>query len=156
MMKYIKITYDDMLNGDGIRAVIWVSGCTHKCEGCHNPETWDFNEGLDFTDEERLQIFNYLQNDYVAGITFSGGDPLNKNNAPDVISLCKFLKTALPDKNIWVYTGYTYEDLKKDDLYNGLWDYIDVLVDGEFQIDKAEPNLEFRGSSNQKIIRFKR
>ncbi len=147
-MNYYNITYDDMLNGEGLRVVLWVCGCDHFCPKCHNPGTWDENGGLPFTEETKQEIFSYMQKDYVSGITFSGGDPLYKNNRGTVLNFAKEIKEKFPKKDIWLYTGFMYEEVFE--LPN--FEYIDVLVDGEFKIDLFDEKLYWKGSSNQRVI----
>lgn len=148
-MKYQNITHDDLLNGKGLRVVLWVSGCAHHCKGCHNPITWDPNDGLEFDESAKQEIFNELSNDYIAGITFSGGDPLYPDNAPEVLKLASEIKELFPSKNIWLYTGYTLEEILEHnlDISN-----IDVLVDGRFIERLKDDKLQWVGSSNQRII----
>lgn len=148
-MKYQYITHDDLLNGKGLRVVLWVSGCNHHCKNCHNPETWDINSGLDFDDIAKQEIFKELEHDYVAGITFSGGDPLHPDNASEVLKLASELKELYPNKNIWLYTGYALEEILERNL--DISD-IDVLVDGEFIERFKGDNLKWIGSSNQRLI----
>lgn len=147
-MKYHNITKNDMKNGDGIRVVLWVSGCSHHCKGCHNPLTWNPKHGLEFDDGAKGEIFDELEKDYVEGLTLSGGDPLHYTNREAIAELCKEVKERYPNKTIWLYTGYKYEEV--DDLE--LIQYIDVLVDGKFEKDKADPACEWVGSTNQKVI----
>ena len=104
-MRYHNITKDDMLNGDGLRVVLWVAGCSHGCRECQNPITWDPNGGLPFTDSERAEIFAELDKDYISGITFSGGDPLHPSNIAEVTALAREIREKYPDKTIWLYTG---------------------------------------------------
>ena len=146
-MNYHNITHEDMLNGDGLRVVLWVAGCNHNCKGCHNPETHDVNGGIPFDDAAKQDIFEYLNKDYTAGITFSGGDPLHPNNRETITKLAKEIK-GTTHKNIWLYTGYIYEQIKDLEIMN----YIDVLVEGPFILELKDDNLEWRGSCNQRII----
>lgn len=150
-MRYHNITKDDMLNGDGLRVVLWVAGCNHCCKECHNPITWDPNGGLEFDAAAKKEIFDELGKSYVSGITFSGGDPLHLNNSYDVTELAKEIKEQFPEKTIWLYTGATWEDIGNMELI----DYLDVLVDGEFECDKKDANLHWKGSSNQRVIDVK-
>lgn len=150
-MRYHNITKDDMLNGDGLRVVLWVAGCNHCCKECHNPITWDPNGGLEFDAAAKKEIFDELGKSYVSGITFSGGDPLHLNNSYDVTELAKEIKEQFPEKTIWLYTGATWEDICNMELIN----YLDVLVDGEFECDKKDANLHWKGSSNQRVIDVK-
>ena len=154
-MNYHTITHDDMLNGEGLRVVLWLSGCSHKCKGCHNPETWDPNGGIKFDDDAKQEIFDELSKKYISGITFTGGDPFYKDNISEVRELISEIKNKFPNKTIWLYTGYTINELldNKIDVSN-----IDVLIDGEFQIDKSEynENLHWVGSYNQRVIDIKK
>ena len=151
-MRYHNITHDDMLNGDGLRVVLWVSGCEHKCYNCHNKITWNINNGLIFDNNAKEEIFSQLEKDYIKGITFSGGDPLHKQNRTEVFNLVKEIKTKFPKKDIWLYTGYTWEEINDLDII----DYIDVLVDGKYIEELSNPELEWRGSSNQRVIDVKK
>ena len=147
-MNYHNITKDDMLNGDGLRVVLWVSGCTHCCDGCQNPETWELASGIEFDKAAYDELFEALEPDYVSGITFSGGDPLHPFNREEVLKLAKEIKEKMPEKTVWLYTGFLFEEVKDAiDLTN-----IDVLVDGEFKQELNDNNLKWIGSSNQRII----
>ena len=147
-MRYHNITKDDMLNGDGLRVVLWVAGCSHHCKGCQNPITWDPNGGLPFDDAAKQEIFEQLEKPYISGITFSGGDPLHSANRVEVRNLMAEIKQKYPDKTIWLYTGDSWENI----LHYAAMQYIDVLVDGEFQVDKKDVKLLWKGSSNQRVI----
>lgn len=157
-MKFHNITKDDMLNGDGLRVVLWVSGCSHYCEDCQNKITWDPNVGVDFDEKAKQEIFDELEKDYIKGITFSGGDPLYSSNVQEVLALAQEIRKEYPTKDIWLYTGYTLAQLLQDDselgnLRKEVLKTIDVLVDGEFEKDKADQNARWVGSTNQNIIR---
>ena len=147
-MRYHNITKDDMLNGDGLRVVLWLAGCTHCCKECQNPITWDPDGGLPFDDEAKQEIFEQLDKPYIDGITFSGGDPLHSANRLDVRELMKEIKKKYPSKTIWMYTGDSWEDI----LHYPMMNYVDVLVDGEFKIDLKDTKLLWKGSSNQRVI----
>ena len=147
-MRYHNITKDDMLNGDGLRVVLWVSGCDHCCEGCHNPVTWDPNGGLEFDAAAREELFEVLAKDYISGVTFSGGDPLYFANRSDVTELAKEIRERFPEKTIWLYTGFFYEAVQDLEIM----DYVDVVVDGEFVEALKDTQLYWRGSSNQRVI----
>lgn len=147
-MRYHNITKDDMLNGEGLRVVLWLSGCDHRCKGCQNPLTWNPNDGLLFDETAKQEIFDQLNKDYISGITFSGGDPLYSGNRAEVLSLMKEIKEKYPDKTIWCYTGNEWKDVANLPQMQ----YVDVLVDGEFQIDKLDTKLLWKGSSNQRVI----
>ncbi len=147
-MRYHNITKDDMLNGDGLRVVLWVAGCSHCCRECHNPVTWDPAGGLPFDESAQKKIFDQLDKPYISGITFSGGDPLHAANRLDVSSLMAKIKQKYPDKTIWLYTGDVWENI----LHYAAMQYVDVLVDGEFQVEKKNSKLLWKGSSNQRVI----
>lgn len=147
-MRYHNITKDDMLNGDGLRVVLWTAGCSHCCKGCQNPVTWDPNGGLPFTEREKQEIFRELDKSYVSGITFSGGDPLHPDNVTCVTALARDIRMAYPDKTIWLYTGALWEELQQEEILR----YLDVMVDGEFEADKRDTTLAWKGSSNQRVI----
>lgn len=152
-MKYHNITKDDMLNGDGLRVVLWVSGCEHHCHGCQNPVTWNPDDGLYFDQESKEELFAELEKPYVSGITFSGGDPLYFTNIEKVTELCREVKENFPNKSIWIYTGYSWDELKH---LTALMKYVDVLVDGKFIKELADKNLKWKGSSNQRVIDVQR
>ena len=147
-MNYHNITKDDMLNGDGLRVVLWVAGCNHNCPGCHNPETHDLDSGILFDGDAMLELMTELEEPHISGLTFSGGDPLHPKNREQIELIAKYVKQELPDKTIWLYTGYKFEDIKDLNLLK----YIDVLIDGEFILSLKDNNIEWRGSSNQRII----
>lgn len=147
-MKYHDITKDDMKNGDGLRVVLWVSGCDHACPGCQNPVTWDPEDGLPFDDKAGKELFEILGREYISGITLSGGDPLFKGNRDEILDLLKQIKEKYPDKTVWLYTGYTFEEIK--DLEH--MKYIDVLVDGLYIEEKKDNGYHWAGSTNQRII----
>ncbi len=147
-MRYHNITKDDMLNGDGLRVVLWVSGCNHCCKECHNPLTWDLNGGLLFDDAAKEEIFEQLSKDYISGITFSGGDPMHPSNRLDVKKLMLEIKENFPTKTIWMYTGEVWEDI----YTSPIMPLVDVVVDGEFHIEEKVPKLLWKGSQNQRVI----
>ena len=111
-MKYHNITHDDMLNGQGLRVVLWVSGCNHRCAECQNPITWDLNNGVEFDEDAEKELLDDLKKNYVEGVTFSGGDPLHTQNRDEITRLAKKIKDEFPSKDIWLYTGYLWEDIK--------------------------------------------
>ena len=150
-MNYHNITKCDMLNGEGVRVVLWVSGCVHACPNCHNQQTWNPNSGIPFDDEAIKEIYAELENPYVAGITFSGGDPLHPLNYNTILWLCTQIKLKYPNKNIWLYTGYSLDTVKL--IYSDILEYVDVLVDGTFIEKLKSPDKHWVGSSNQKINR---
>ena len=147
-MKYHDISKHDMKNGEGIRVVLWVSGCSHHCKGCHNPLTWNPKHGLEFDEKARGEVFYELAKDYVDGLTLSGGDPLHEANLAGVLDLVSQVKEIFPNKTIWLYTGYKYEEVADLEIMK----YVDVLVDGKFEKEKADPNAMWVGSTNQKVI----
>lgn len=147
-MRYHDITKDDMKNGEGLRVVLWVAGCGHSCPGCHNPITWDADGGLPFDREAEDELFEALAPEHIAGLTLSGGDPLFPANRSDIAVLCARVRQRLPDKTIWLYTGYAWEEI--EDL--PLLDNVDVVVDGRFVQAQADPLLHWRGSANQRVI----
>ncbi len=147
-MNYHNITKDDMLNGDGLRVVLWVAGCNHQCEDCQNPVTWDLTGGLPFDEAAEAELFEALAKPYISGITFSGGDPLHPFNRAETFRLMRKVKEQYPDKTVWVYTGFLWEDF----IENPKMKYIDVLVDGRFIKSLREEKLHWVGSSNQRII----
>ena len=141
-----------MLNGDGLRVTCWVSGCSIRCFNCYNPQTWDFNSGIPFTDDTMQEILYDLSKPYIKGLTLSGGHPLDTHNAPKVLEIVKRVKMVFPNKDIWIYTGYVWEDIIKDDTLKEILKRTDVLVDGAYIDELRDISLPFRGSSNQRII----
>lgn len=150
-MRFHNITKDDMLNGDGLRVVLWVAGCSHYCEDCQNPVTWNPEGGIPFTEESKQELFDALGRSYVSGITFSGGDPLHCANEQEVLALAKEIRQKFPHKTIWLYTGYLWEYVKSREIAK----YIDVLVDGEYVKQLRDTKLHWRGSANQHVIDVK-
>ena len=151
-MNFHNITHDDMNNGDGLRVVLWVAGCDHHCKDCQNPVTWNPDDGVPFTLADKEEIFAALALDYIAGITFSGGDPLHPANRRDVRELMEEVKTRFPDKTIWVYTGYTWEEILQDSELAGMMTPVDILVDGRFVTELKDVTYPWAGSTNQKVI----
>ena len=157
-MNYADIKQYDVANGPGVRVSLFVSGCTHHCKECFNPETWDFDYGKPFTEETAAQILDYMSPSYVKGLTLLGGEPLEKVNQQGLLPLLRRVKEQYPEKNIWCFTGYDFEKdvrgymLEEWEETPELISYIDVLVDGEFMIDKKDLSLVFKGSSNQRTI----
>ena len=155
-MKYHNITKADMLNGEGLRVVLWVSGCNHACPGCHNQITWNANNGLLFDESAKEEIFNELKEDWCAGLTLSGGDPLFPLNRPVIKDLVLEVREKFPNKTIWCYTGYTWEELqkekKKDKKSEIILENIDVLLDGRFVLKEADEKIHYVGSRNQRVI----
>lgn len=147
-MRYHNITKDDMLNGKGLRVVLWVAGCEHACSGCHNPITWDADGGLLFDQAAKDELFDELKKDYISGITFSGGDPLFPANREAIGALSAEIRHNFPCKTIWLYTGYLWEEIETLPLLQN----IDVVVDGRFIQAQADSQLHWRGSANQRLI----
>lgn len=151
-MRYHNITHDDMLNGDGLRVVLWVAGCSHHCPECQNPITWDADGGLVFDEAAKQEIFAELEKSYISGITFSGGDPLYLGHREEVGKLIKEIRQCYPKKTIWLYSGYTWEELQDLEYLSS----IDVLIDGRYDKDLRDVKLYWRGSSNQRVIDVKK
>lgn len=152
-MHYNKIRKMDVSNGEGIRVSIFMQGCVFNCEGCFNPETHDFNGGKEFTDETINRILELCSKDYIVGLSILGGEPLHAKNIDGTTKLAKIFKETYPDKTIWVWSGFLLDrDLKGKEVLN----YIDVLVDGQFDIKLFNPMLKWRGSSNQRVIDVKK
>ncbi len=147
-MRYHNITTDDMLNGDGLRTVLWVAGCTHRCQGCHNPITWDIDGGIPFDEDAEKELFDKLSTDYISGLTFSGGDPLHPRNREEVTRLAKKCRELFPKKTIWLYTGFSWEEICDLEIVP----LVDVLVDGRFVKELFDGKLHWKGSSNQRVI----
>lgn len=150
-MRFHNITKDDMLNGDGLRVVLWTAGCGHRCDECQNPVTWDPDGGVPFTDASRQELFEALDKSYVSGITFSGGDPLFCTNETEVTLLAKEIREKFPNKTIWLYTGYLWDYVKTREIVQ----YLDVVVDGPYVKQLRDTQLHWRGSANQRVIDVK-
>ena len=151
-MNYIKVTKNDIANGIGVGCVLWVSGCDIHCKNCHNQSTWDFNSGQLFTEDTMQEILLTLTKPYISRFTISGGHPLDPHNAPEVLKIVKRVKMVFPNKDIWIYSGYTWEDIIQNDTLKEILKYTDVLVDGAYIDELRDISLAFRGSSNQRII----
>jgi len=160
MLRILDITAPDINNGNGVRVTLWVSGCSHKCKGCHNSWTWNYNQGKIFaedSDEILNKLSNWLSRDYVDGLTISGGDPLDqdKNTLFELKQIVNWVKMNFPSKTIWIYTGYTYEELNEYQLT--VVENIDVLVDGPYKEELRDiAHCPFRGSTNQRLIYIKK
>ena len=153
-MNYSEIKYCDIANGIGVRTSLFVSGCRNKCVGCFNPKTWDFNFGKVFTEDNKKEILDSIREEYVNGLTLLGGEPFEPENQKELLDLVLQVKD-IEGKNIWAFTGYTYEYLienKIPGVTEWLLDNIDVLIDGKFDIEQKDITLKFRGSRNQRII----
>ena len=154
-MNYHDIKHDDMNNGPGLRVTLFVSGCDHHCKECQNPETWSTESGIPFDQAAIDEIFEQLDKDYISGITFSGGDPLNENNRAEVYTLIHQIRNKYGNtKSIWIYTGYTWEKILEEafPILTAILDETDVLVDGMFEKDLADVNYHWAGSTNQRVI----
>ena len=156
-MNYGAIKKCDIANGVGVRTVLFVSGCTHHCKGCFQPETWNFDYGERYTKETEDEIIESLRPDYVDGITLLGGEPFEPENQRELVKLLRRIKKDLPQKTVWSFSGYTYEELTGDsravcEVTNEMLSMLDVLVDGEFVEAKRNISLRFRGSENQRLI----
>ena len=164
VINYHNITYPDMNNGEGLRVVLWLSGCSHHCKGCQNPQTWDTNSGIPFDENAKEELFGELRKDYISGITFTGGDPLHENNLDEVLQLILEIRSKFPSKTIWLYSGYEYKYIFRGDSSliskEGYHNYkrrkiiesVDVLVDGKYIEELRDISLHWRGSSNQRVI----
>mgnify|MGYP001113130726 FL=1 len=158
VMHYAEIKTCDIANGPGIRVTLFVSGCTHRCQNCFNEETWDFHYGKPFTAETENELLNALRPAYVKGLTLLGGEPLEHSNQQGLLPFVRRVRKELPEKDIWCYTGYTFETdvlgrmCVEHEETKELLSYFDVLVDGEFVQELKDLGLRFRGSSNQRII----
>ena len=154
-----------MNNGDGLRVVLWLSGCSHHCYNCQNPQTWNQDSGILFDEVAKQEIFNELSKDYISGITLTGGDPLYESNLDDILSLIKEIRISFPEKTIWLYTGYTISEVVKQEQYekvNGIpsvwsqrWEIIsnvDILIDGEYIDEQRNLSKKWAGSDNQRVI----
>lgn len=156
-MYYSTYRVCDMLNGEGLRTVLFVSGCSHNCKGCHNPETHNPCYGKHFTQDTLREIVKSLEEPWCSGLTLSGGDPLYIQNREEVLHIVETVRETFGQtKNIWLYTGYTLEELKdlNDESINKILKSINVLVDGRFVLEKKKLGLQWCGSDNQRIIRF--
>ena len=166
-MRYHNITTADMMNGEGLRVVLWLSGCTHHCYNCQNPITWDENDGLVFDQSAKEELFRELGKDYISGLTLSGGDPLHEANLDGVLELVNEIRLSFPNKSIWLYSGYTFDYIMEGIGYdeNGAFFFLDndkkryeiiskcdVLVDGRYIDSQRNPSKKWAGSNNQRVI----
>jgi len=157
-MNYHNITTDDMNNGSGLRTVLWLSGCSHYCNECQNPQTWDSSSGIEFDELAKKELFENLNHEYISGLTLSGGDPLYKHNLYEVRELINEVKEKFPSKTVWLYTGYTWEEITNSNWREGLKTIlnVDVVVEGKFEKDKLDVNYHWAGSTNQRVIDVKK
>lgn len=165
-----------MNNGDGLRVVLWLSGCSHHCYNCQNPQTWNPDSGIPFDESAKQEIFNELSKDYILGITFSGGDPLHENNLNEVLKLVQEISISFPEKTIWLYTGFRWEELIMYDSYNSfiplesnlrkdiyelyikrhqIIELCNIVVDGEYIDEQKDVTKKWAGSKNQRVIDVK-
>ncbi len=157
-MNYANIKFNDIANGEGVRTSLFVSGCTHHCKNCFNPETWDFTYGKAFDDEVQERIIKSLKPDHITGLTLLGGEPMEPANQAGLLPFLKKVKATYPNKTIWCYSGYLFDkellspSRAHTPLTREVLSYIDILVDGEFKYDLKDITLRFKGSSNQRVI----
>lgn len=147
-MYYSAIKDLDVANGPGIRVSLFVSGCRNHCKGCFQPETWDFNNGKFFGTTTMIKLLGLLRNEHVSGLSILGGDPMEPENSETVCEICKTVRAVLPEKSIWLWTGYLWEDIKDHEVFK----YIDVVVDGPFVEAQKNLCLAYCGSENQRVI----
>ena len=147
-MRYNKIRKMDISNGPGVRVSIFLQGCAFKCKNCFNPETHDFNGGLEFNQDVVNKVLELANKDHIAGLSILGGEPMHPKNIEATKMLAKAFKEKYPDKTVWVWSGFLFDNLKDKDVLN----YIDVLVDGQFVDELRDPMLHWKGSSNQRVI----
>ena len=166
-MRYANIVSFDICNGEGIGVSLFVQGCHFKCKGCFNKDTWDFNGGTEWTEEVKKEFLTLINKPYITRVSILGGEPLANENVNDVLLLIKEIKHQYPDKKVWLYSGFKFETIdnpivtddlnpERDHIFNcrkEVLNYIDVLVDGQFEINKRDITISFRGSSNQRIWR---
>lgn len=160
-MNYATIKPVDIANGPGVRVSLFVSGCTHFCKGCFNAEAWDFSFGQPFTEDTIEEILTYLNHDYITGMTLLGGEPMEPVNQEGLLPLVQAVRERLPEKTIWCYTGYDFEEdilgrmMKESETTRSLVPLFDMMVDGKFVEEKRNLKLKFRGSENQRILNVK-
>lgn len=150
-MNYCGLNKNDIANGEGVRVSLFVSGCRNHCKGCHNPEAWDFDYGQPFTKETENEIMEALRPSWIQGLSILGGEPCEEENKKVLIPFLKKVRNTFPEKDIWLYSGYTYETLQNNEILR----YVDVLVDGPFLLEQKDISIAFRGSRNQRIIKSK-
>lgn len=150
-MRYNLIRKMDISNGPGVRVSIFMQGCSFHCKNCFNQETWDFEGGQEFTDDTINKVLELSDKKEVKGLSILGGEPMHPTNIEGTTKLAKAFKEKYPEKSIWAWSGFKYEDIKDNDVFN----YIDVLVDGQYKDELHDPTLKWRGSSNQRVIDIK-
>ena len=164
-MNYLRIDKEDVCNGEGLRAVLWLSGCSHRCKGCQNPQTWDADSGIPFNKLAKEELFRELDKDYISGLTLTGGDPLFESNLDGVLDLVNKIRLSSPQKSIWLYTGYEFNEIfggnQFEDLGNGYCKWTkradivskcNILVDGKYIDSQRDLTIPYRGSKNQRLI----
>lgn len=156
-MKYAQIFYADVGNGPGVRISLFVSGCTHHCKGCFNESAWDFNYGEEFTDSVQESLLGELRPNHISGLTLLGGEPMEPQNQRALLPFLRRVKEGMPNKTIWLYSGYTFEELTGEsrarcEVTDEFLSLCDILVDGEFVQEKKNIRLKFRGSENQRTL----
>lgn len=161
-MHYGAIKNCDIANGEGVRVTLFVSGCTNRCKNCFQPQTWDFEYGQPFTAKTEDELLELLKPDYINGLTVLGGEPFEPSNQRALLPFLRRVRETYPDKNIWCYSGFTYEEMKRDGSHprceatDELLSLLDVLVDGRFVEELKDISLRFRGSANQRLIDLKK
>ena len=151
-MRYNLIRKMDISDGPGVRVSVFMQGCQFHCKNCFNSETWDFNSGNEFNDETISKILELCKKEYINGLSILGGEPMNPVNVEGTTKLAKKFKETFPKKDLWMWSGYKYEELKDKEVFN----YVDVLVDGQYVDELHDPTLKWRGSSNQRVIDIKK
>ncbi|MBQ9024071.1 MAG: anaerobic ribonucleoside-triphosphate reductase activating protein [Bacilli bacterium] len=151
-MRYNKIRKMDISNGPGVRVSIFMQGCHFHCKDCFNSETWDFEGGKEYTDKTIDRVLELCEKEYIVGLSILGGEPMHPKNIEGTTKLAKKFKEKFPNKNIWVWTGFLFENIKDNEVFN----YIDTLVDGQFKTELFDPKLKWKGSSNQRVIDVKK
>ena len=161
-MNYHNITYPDMNNGDGLRVVLWLSGCSHHCYNCQNHQTWDVNSGIPFDESAKEELFRELDKDYISGLTLSGGDPLHEANLDGVLDLVNEIRLLFPNKSIWIYSGYRWSEIFNDGVYltkecagwkrREIVKKCTVMVDGRYIDSQRNPSKKWAGSDNQRVV----
>lgn len=156
-MNYCNIKRRDIANGIGVRVTLFVSGCTHRCKGCFQPETWDFGYGQPFDEAAKQAVFDELGQSFVNGLTLLGGEPFEPDNQRSLLPFLREIKARFPDKTVWAFSGYTWEELTgpsraRCEITDSMLELVDVLVDGEFVEALKDISLRFRGSANQRIL----
>ena len=161
-MNYHTITYPDQNNGDGLRVVLWLSGCSHHCYNCQNPQTWDVNSGIPFDESAKEELFRELDKDYISGLTLSGGDPLHEANLDGVLDLVNEIRLSFPNKSIWIYSGFRWSEIFNDGVYltkecagwkrREIIKQCTVMVDGRYIDSQRNPSKKWAGSDNQRVI----